>query len=102
MSERGSTGAASSFAGDYAGDLSPQETWERLSKEPEAQLIDVRTIAEWNFIGVPDLSSLSRQALLCEWQRFPPASNPAFVDDVTKALGGTQYRPGAALFFLCR
>jgi len=102
MSERGSTGAASSFTGDYAGDLSSRETWERLAKEPEAQLVDVRTIAEWNFIGVPDLGALARQPLLCEWQHFPPAPNPAFVAEVTQALGGTQHRPGAALFFLCR
>ena len=102
MSERGSTGAASSFASDYAGDLSAQETWERLQKEPDAQLVDVRTVAEWNFVGVPDLSSLARQALLCEWQHFPPASNPAFVTEVTEALKGTQHRPGATLFFLCR
>jgi rhodanese-related sulfurtransferase len=102
MSERGSTGPASSFASEYAGDLGPQETWDRLRNEPEAQLVDVRTVAEWNFVGIPDLSSIARQTLLCEWQRFPPAPNSAFVQEVADALKGTQHRSGAALYFLCR
>jgi rhodanese-related sulfurtransferase len=101
MNERDSSETVSSFAG-YAGDLSPQETWARLSREAEAQLIDVRTVAEWNFVGIPDLASFQRQALLCEWQRFPPAANPRFVPDIVEALKQTSYRPGAALLFICR
>jgi len=86
----------------YAGDLSPRESWERLARETEAQLIDVRTEAEWNFVGIPDLTALQRRTLLCEWQRFPPAANPDFVQEVVEALKSTPYRPGAPLFFLCR
>jgi rhodanese-related sulfurtransferase len=86
----------------YAGDLSPRETWERLARETAAQLIDVRTVPEWNFVGVPDLASLQRQALFCEWQHFPPAANGKFVQEVVEALKETGYRPGAPLFFLCR
>ena len=36
----------------------PRESWDLLSKEAEGQLVDVRTEAEWNFVGVPDLSPL--------------------------------------------
>jgi rhodanese-related sulfurtransferase len=86
----------------YAGDVGPKETWERLKSDPLAQLIDVRTEAEWNFVGVPDLSALDRQTLLCEWQRFPSAANPNFAAEVADALKQTDYRKGAALFFLCR
>ena len=46
---------ASLPSGGYAGDLSPKESWDLLSKEAEGQLVDVRTEAEWNFVGVPDL-----------------------------------------------
>ncbi len=102
MSERRSSETESSSSLGYAGDLSPQETWERLSREAAAQLIDVRTVPEWNFVGVPDLAPLQRQALLCEWQHFPSAANGAFVQDVVDALKKTGYRPGAPLFFLCR
>lgn len=100
MSERHSTGGASSAG--YAGDLDPRETWDMLAKEPHAQLVDVRTEAEWNFVGVPELGSVQRQALLCEWQRFPPEPNPGFVQELAEALTGTNYAKGAPLFFLCR
>lgn len=93
---------AFSSAAGYAGDLSPKESWNRLSTDEGAQLIDVRTAAEWNFVGIPDLVDLGREALLCEWQHFPSAPNSEFVRQVMEALKRTSYRPGAALFFLCR
>ena len=102
MSERCSSETESSSSAGYAGDLGPRETWERLSREASAQLIDVRTVPEWNFVGVPDLAPLQRQALLCEWQHFPSTPNGAFVQEVVDALKKTGYRPGAPLFFLCR
>ena len=102
MSDRDSSQTASASAAGYAGDISPQESWDRLSHDGAAQLIDVRTIAEWNFVGIPDLASLKRKALLCEWQRFPPSANPVFVQEATEALKSAGYQPGAQLFFLCR
>ena len=101
MTGRQRSEAVSSETG-YAGDLPPQESWNRMSSDGAAQLVDVRTVAEWNFVGVPDLSELGREALFCEWQHFPSAPNPEFVQHVVEALKQTSYRPGAALFFLCR
>lgn len=86
----------------YAGDLDAQETWQRLSRDQDAQLVDVRTVPEWNFVGIPDLAPLKREALFCEWQHFPSAPNLAFVQEVVDGLKSTGYRPGAALYFLCR
>ena len=93
--------AASSTVG-YAGDISSRESWDRLAADTGAQLIDVRTVAEWNFVGVPDLSALDREPLFCEWQRFPSAPNPDFVQELAQALQQTTYRPGAPLLFICR
>jgi rhodanese-related sulfurtransferase len=93
--------AASSAAG-YAGDLSSRESWDQLAQDPAAQLIDVRTMAEWNFVGAPDLSSLGREVLFCEWQRFPAGPNPGFAQELAAALKQAGYRPGAALLFICR
>jgi rhodanese-related sulfurtransferase len=101
MSNRDSS-QGGSFSAGYAGDLDPTESWKRLSQDPGAQLIDVRTVPEWNFVGVPDLGSLQRQALFCEWQHFPSAANADFVRETVEALKGTSYRPDAPLFFLCR
>jgi rhodanese-related sulfurtransferase len=93
---------ASSPSGGYAGDLTPRESWELLSEEADGQLVDVRTQAEWNFVGVPDLSPLKRRVVLCEWSRFPAGSNPDFVAEVIDALKRTNYRKGAPLLMLCR
>ena len=41
---------------DYAGDIDAAEAWTMLEANPKAQLVDVRTVAEWNFVGLPDLS----------------------------------------------
>jgi Rhodanese-related sulfurtransferase len=85
---------------DYAGDLSAQEAWDRLSQSSAAQLVDVRTAAEWAFVGLPDLSGLGRAAHRVEWQQFPTmAPNPAFLAEVVEAVGTDKLTP---VFFLCR
>ena len=43
----------------YAGDVPPAKAWDILQTESDAVLIDVRTAAEWAFVGVPDLASLA-------------------------------------------
>jgi rhodanese-related sulfurtransferase len=76
------------------------EAWELLKADPKAQLIDVRTQAEWNYVGLPDASSLGRRVLTVEWQRFPSGLNPAFVGETAQALGAIDR--DAPLLFLCR
>ena len=99
--------------GRYAGDVLPEEAFESLRGDVNAVLIDVRTRAEWGFVGVPDLASCNKAAVLVEWQRYPTMEmNEAFVVDVETALGeldsgdaepddsgANTERP---LFFLCR
>ena len=64
----------------------PAQVWEALQKEPKAQLVDVRTDAEWNFIGVPDLASAGKQAVLVSWQVYPSMQhNAAFADQLKEA-----------------
>ena len=72
---------------DYAGDIDAAQAWEQLQNDPKAQLIDVRTMAEWNFVGLPDLSGLGRRTHCVEWQSFPTgAQNPGFVTEAAQAL----------------
>ena len=86
----------------YAGDLTPLEAWKMLSDHPEAVLVDVRTAAEWHFVGVPDLSSLGRDVVYIEWNTVDGARNPNFVaelQDVIAPAEGSGERP---VVFLCR
>jgi len=83
----------------YAGDVSATEAWKRLAADPKVQLVDVRTLAEWNFVGVPDLSSVGRQVHCIEWQDFPHgAPNPDFVAQASQALNDKD----APVLLLCR
>lgn len=83
----------------YAGDVTPQEAYAVLGQDGDAVLVDVRTRAEWSYVGLPDLSALGRTVLCVEWQRFPDgAVNERFVDELRSA----DLPDGAPLYFLCR
>ncbi|MBN9589207.1 MAG: sulfurtransferase [Alphaproteobacteria bacterium 64-11] len=88
---------------EYAGDVTPQEAWETLNADPRAQLIDVRTFAEWNFVGLPDLSALGRRVHCVEWQTFPSgAPNADFVELARAALAGAGVGADSPVLLLCR
>src|SRR5579863_10531251 len=83
----------------YAGEISAAQAWQRLSADPKAQLLDVRTMAEWNFVGLPDLSALGRQTCCVEWQGFPEGGrNPDFLAEAGRALSDRQ----APVLVMCR
>jgi rhodanese-related sulfurtransferase len=85
-------------ADGYAGDVTPQQAWDLLQSDPTAVLVDVRTDAEWRFVGVPDLSSTGREPVLTQWVDVAGRPNPSFVADLA-AAGLTPARP---VVFLCR
>ncbi|MDA0228842.1 MAG: rhodanese-like domain-containing protein [Proteobacteria bacterium] len=83
----------------YAGDVTPGEAWQVLADDADAVLVDVRTDAEWNFVGVPELGSLDKKPLLISWQRFPDMSqNQEFASELARAGVASS----AAVLFLCR
>jgi rhodanese-related sulfurtransferase len=83
----------------YAGDITSAEAFDRLQSTPNTVLIDVRTHAEWTFVGIPDLSSIGKQLLTISWSSYPGGvRNEDFLDELTEAgLGEDQ-----ELLFLCR
>ncbi len=84
----------------YAGDVTPQEAYAAVRDDPRAVLVDVRTAAEWAYVGTPLLDGVGKQALLVEWLRFPGGQvNAHFLDDL-RAAG--DLGPGTPLYFLCR
>ena len=84
-------------------DVDVREVWKRLKEEPTAVLIDVRTQAEWAYVGLPDLSSIGKRPFLIEWQTFPDNRvNPEFVERLSEMLEEAGIDKQAELFFLCR
>lgn len=86
----------------YAGDITPLEAWKLLSDNPRAVLVDVRTDAEWRFVGVPDLSSLGRDVVYIEWVTTDGRPNHHFVDELRERVAPAQPGEERPVVFLCR
>jgi len=83
----------------YAGDITPAQAYAELQADADAVLVDVRTTAEWSYVGMPDLTQISKRVVFLEWQRYPDGTlNEHFVEQLRAA--GVQ--EGAPVYFLCR
>ncbi len=77
----------------------PAQVWEALRSDPKAQLIDVRTEAEWNYVGLPDLAPAGKQAVLIQWQVYPAMQvNGNFAAQLAEA----GFTPEHHIYFICR
>ena len=84
---------AKSLSLSYAGALMPAEAHAILQQHPAAKLVDIRTRAEWEWIGkVPG-------ALLIEWNTWPGGQRNAKFLEELRAQVPNQDTP---VFFLCR
>ncbi len=85
MSDQTSAVGGASGRG-YAGDVDCKEAWAILEREPEAALVDVRTMPEWEFVGIPDLGSIGKQTALVQWLIYrEPGPNPDFLQQIEAA-----------------
>jgi len=77
--------------------------WETLTSSPRSQLVDVRTRAEWTYVGIPDLASVGKRPVLVEWQTFPDQTvDPRFAERLAGELKALGVGPDDDLFFVCR
>lgn len=77
----------------YAGALLPAEAHALMLHVPGAKLVDVRTRAEWDFVGHPP------EAVMIEWNMYPSGQrNPEFLDQLQAEVAKTD----APVMFLCR
>jgi rhodanese-related sulfurtransferase len=76
----------------YAGALLPTEAYELTKTVPGAKLVDVRTRAEWDYVGrVPG-------SVPIEWQSYPSSQpNPDFLRELE-----ARTEKDALVMFLCR
>ena len=76
----------------YAGALTPREAWDVLQLAPGSKLVDVRTRAEWDWVGrVPS-------AIEIEWLGYPGNHLNAHFIQTLKHSVTTE----SLLMFLCR
>jgi rhodanese-related sulfurtransferase len=73
-----------------------------LSDNPQAVLVDVRTDAEWRFVGVPDLSSLGREVVYIEWNTTDGTRNENFLAELKDRIPPAEGEGERPVVFLCR
>lgn len=84
-------------------DVPVEEVWARLEQDAGSVLIDVRTRAEWAFVGLPDLEAIGKRVLTVEWQTSPEGRvDAAFPDRLKSVLDAAGANEDAELFFICR
>lgn len=84
-------------------DVAVTDVWSRLNSDRNAAMVDVRTRAEWMFVGVPELASVGKTLILAEWQSFPDQRVDAeFAARLEKTLREQQVLADAEIFFICR
>jgi rhodanese-related sulfurtransferase len=83
----------------YAGDVDPAKAYAELQAEADAVLVDVRTSAEWSYVGLPDLAQVGKAVIFLEWQHFPDGTlNGSFVEQLRQE----GVAEGVPIYFLCR
>jgi rhodanese-related sulfurtransferase len=87
----------------YAGDLLAIDAYALLEGDASSVLIDVRTNAEWAYVGTPDIQTLGKTPLFLEWQSYPSMAVDAdFAARLDALLHEKGIERGAPLVFLCR
>ena len=83
--------------------LSPGQSYRLICDDLVSTLVDVRTRAEWAYVGGVDLSAVSKKPVFLEWQAYPSMQiSSDFVQtlaDQLRAAGATNNTP---VLFLCR
>jgi rhodanese-related sulfurtransferase len=84
-------------------DIDVEAVWKALQSNPRSQLVDVRTRAEWTYVGIPDLGPVGKRTVLVEWQTFPDqAVDPRFAERLAGELKALGVQLDDDLFFICR
>jgi rhodanese-related sulfurtransferase len=76
----------------YAGALPPREAFELWDTSAKAALVDVRTRAEWSYVGrIPG-------AIEIEWNHYPSGRNDEFAAQLQSAVPDKE----SPVLFICR
>lgn len=80
-------------------DCFPSAAWDLLKADPESVLVDVRTDAEWHYVGGPDLASIKKTVIKLEWRTLPEMDlNESFAERLASLITDKDTN----ILFLCR
>lgn len=81
----------------YAGAVTPAEAWQLLDNDQSVVLVDVRTKAERDWVGVVKIIEQQHRAV--QWNLYPEGKpNPAFAEELAASVPGKD----TVILFLCR
>jgi len=81
-----------------AEDVSPQQAWQMLKEMRGTKLVDVRTVPEWLYVGLPEIEGTEGALLKISWHVFPDMTmNVAFIEDLKRGASSED-----VLLFVCR
>ncbi len=84
---------------NYAGEVSPEDAFSFVQGNAGV-VVDVRTVPEWQFVGVPNLQGTQGKLATISWKHYPDFSqNTNFAEALAAVAGVTKDTP---LLFLCR
>ena len=79
--------------------ISALQAFDILCKQELSHLVDVRTFAEWNFVGVPDLNKIKKQVNFISIYNFP---NMEVNENFEKTLTTKIPQKENSVIFICR
>ncbi len=78
----------------------PVLAYEKLISCSRSYLVDVRTRAEWSFVGTPVCQSMKNEVIFCEWASFPDmVKKSEFLENLLSHL---NLEKSNNIFFICR
>ncbi len=84
---------------DYSGDVEPFQAYDVLKDDENSYLIDVRTLPEWSYVGIPNLGEIGKDVLRISWLIYPTMEvNHNFIEQLKTVIDDKD----AKLFFLCK
>lgn len=81
------------------GEVTPAQAWDALCADENAMLIDVRTLPEWQFVGMPDLSAARGKMAMISWKLYPGFALNTEFEAQLRAAGAREETP---FYFICR
>ena len=66
--------------------ITSNEAWSLLKDDPETVLLDVRSMVEWAYVGIPDLASINKDVVTIELSKMTGQPNAAFSKQLEQAI----------------
>jgi len=80
-------------------EINSYDCFKILKKNKQSHLVDVRTKEEWEYVGIPDLTSINKKTIFISWHLYPDMRiNSDFRADILHS----KIKQDDTIFLICR